>query len=254
MNNLIIYDVPYTKTRLGRPNDGGYVVSDLPGEYDAIISGGVGGDVSFEQALLDRYPVFCAAFDGTVDKLPVQDNRISFVRKNLGAVECAATTNLRMFMEPFSNLFLKVDVEGHEFRVIPALSEPYMLKVKQLVLEIHTPADIQLYPTYYAGLADVSTSGHLFRLLEQVNRTHTLVHVHPNNACATNTVDGVLLPNVFECTFVRNDFAGIKTPNCLPIPRAIDMPNIANHPVLQFNHFPFVHQPLKVGGFFAKKP
>ena len=57
--------------RVGRHNDGGYVVARLPGSYDAMVSAGIGDDASFEAAMLERHPdLRCTAFDGTIPELP----------------------------------------------------------------------------------------------------------------------------------------------------------------------------------------
>ena len=56
MENLFIYDTLLEKKRIGRANDGGYVVLMLPGTYDIILSGGISNDISFEQDILNHYP------------------------------------------------------------------------------------------------------------------------------------------------------------------------------------------------------
>ena len=53
MEQLIIYDISRQKKRIGKPYDGGYVVLELPGGYDAFISGGISNDISFEKEFLD---------------------------------------------------------------------------------------------------------------------------------------------------------------------------------------------------------
>ena len=239
MEQLIIYDVSHPKKRIGKPYDGGYVVSELPGGYDAMISGGIANDISFEKSFLDQYHVPCLAFDGTISGLPEPDSRITFIRKNLGKEESETLSNLHCHMEPYSNLFMKIDIEGHEFRLFPTFSEDQQKKIKQLVVEIHTPGDIQLHPGYFKGLSDI-THKHMFEMLEKINRTHTLVHLHPNNGCKTHWVDGIMLPNVFECTFIRNDFIDNKQPNTNLIPQSIDMPNVPSEPIVLFDHYPFV--------------
>lgn len=241
MENLTLYTPDHQKTRVGRPYDGGYSICELPGKYDALISGGILDDISFEQAFLDKYgDMPCIAFDGTVQGLPTADSRITFVQKNLGEYESNYITNLHSTIEPYSDIFMKIDIEGHEFRLFPVLTEAHMKKVKQLVLEVHTPREIQLFPNYFMGLSDV-THQCLIDLFRNLNKTHTLVHVHPNNACKTYYVDGVLLPNVFECTFIRNEFVDQRVPNVETLPFPIDMPNIPTHPVVTFTGLPFVH-------------
>ena len=139
---------------------------------------------------------------------------------------------------------MKIDIEGHEFRIFPTFSDNQMKKIKQLVLEIHTPGDIQLHPDYFSGLSDI-TNTNMIDLFKKINRTHTLVHVHPNNGCNTYYVEGVHLPNVFECTFIRNEFVAEKIPNSTSIPFPIDMPNIPQKPVVVFDNFPFVIKPSR---------
>ena len=131
---------------------------------------------------------------------------------------------------------MKLDIEGHEFRVLPTLVDKHMHKIKQLVVEIHSPGDIALFPDYFRGLSDV-THETMFDLLHKINRTHTLVHVHPNNGCHVHYYNGVKLPNVFECTYIRNDYTKVLSNENLPIP--LDMPNVVNKPIEVFTGPPF---------------
>lgn len=240
MNNLILYSPEHPIQRIGKNNDGGYVICNLPGSYDLFISGGVSNDISFEQHFLNLYPSLkCYAFDGTVDGLPANDDRIIFVKKNLGRDESSETTNLKQYMDAYENIFMKIDIEGHEFRLFPEL-ENYMLKIKQLVLEIHSPGDIKLHPNYFAGLGDIDHP-FMFKMFAMLNKTHTLVHVHANNGCMTHMYDGIVIPNVFECTFIRNDFVTTKTPNKENLPLSIDMKNVLSRPDYYINYYPFVN-------------
>jgi hypothetical protein len=240
MENLILFNSTHSIQRIGKNNDGGYVICNLPGSYDLFISGGVSNDISFEQHFLNLHSSLkCYAFDGTVNSLPTKDNRITFIKKNLGKYESPTTTNLKQYMDNFQDIFMKIDIEGHEFRVFPEL-ESHMSKIKQLVLEVHSPGDIKLHPDYFKGLGDIDHDV-MFKMFAMINKTHTLVHVHANNGCATHVYDGVTLPNVFECTFIRNDFVTVKTPNKTPLPLSIDMKNIANKPDYSINYYPFVN-------------
>lgn len=240
MDTLAIFQSPLPKRRIGKPYDGGYVICDLPGSYDCLISGGISDDISFEQAFLSMQTrsIPCYAFDGTIPLMPAVDSRIQFIRKNLGATESDTLTNLRSTIEPFTDVFMKIDIEGHEFRLLPAL-EGYLHKVKQLVIEIHTPGDIHLHPSYFAGLADIKNE-HMFSTFALINKTHTLVHVHPNNACALHKIDGHVMPNVFECTFLRNEYVPDRVHSKDSIPSPLDMPNHANKPVQRFSGYPFI--------------
>ena len=88
--------------------------------------------------------------------------------------------------------FLKLDIEGHDGCFLPS-SGKERKRVKQLVIEIHSPGDIVLFPSWFAGLQDV-THDVMFSQLEILNETHTLVHVHPNNVCKTHVYDGFGCP------------------------------------------------------------
>jgi len=239
IEHLTVYKTSYPKARVGRDHDGGYVICELPGSYDAFISGGIANDISFEEYFLNLHPeLVCYAFDGTVSELPGAHRHIVFIRKNVGAVNDANTTNLHEYLERHENVFLKLDIEGHEFRLLPKLIGKYMERIKQLVIEIHTPADIRLHPHHFSGLRDI-THRAMFKLLSDLNRTHTLVHLHANNGCKTHRVYGVLLPDVFESTYIRNDYVSEKVKNDVPLPTALDMPNIPDKPDIHLSGFPY---------------
>jgi len=230
MSHLVVYKSPYSKTRIGKDNDGGYVISNLPDTYDLFLSGGIDNDISFENHFLKLFPdTPCIAFDGTISSLPKKNKKIKFVNKNVGGSNSETVTNLKEFMESAKNVFMKMDIEGGEFSLIPSLFENnYIDKVKQLVVEIHTDS---------FGDKDA-----IFKMFENINRTHTLIHFHGNNVCDVNNFgyfDGIPLPTVFELTYIRNDFVSEKILNTESFPQSIDMRNIDYKPEFTFNMFPY---------------
>lgn len=243
MDDFLVYKTEYEKIRVGKDNDGGYVIANLPGEYDSLISGGISGDISFEQQFLDRFKTSsCYAFDGTINTLPASDNRITFIKKNLGTNNDDNLCNLNEYLCQSKNIFMKIDIEGHEFRLFPAILPEHFSNIKQLVLEIHTPADIQLYPDYFHGLGDIQNT-HLISLMKLINKTHTLVHFHGNNGCKLQRFYNIIpFPHVFECTFIRNDFITDKVLNDEPFPTSLDMKNVTHLPDFSFDHYPFCNK------------
>ena len=240
LKELQVYVSPYPKVRIGNPtNDGGYAVCELPGSYDGVLSGGVGNDCSFEEGLLRKYPdlPFCAAFDGTC-VAPLTSAPIRFIRKNLAAQTTETTTNLHEELAAAHDLFVKLDIEGHEFRIVPTWGQ-HMTHIKQFVLELHTPADFGKHRECYEGLHDIPYEM-VYGLLNFINQTHTLVHLHPNNGCGTHAFGGRNIPNVFECTFVRNEFVPHKTLNIDTIPSSIDVRNHSWYPEITLGGWPFV--------------
>ena len=249
MEGLVVYVPPHPLKRVGKDNDGGYLICDLPGSYDLFISGGISNDISFESHFCSLFPeTQCFAFDGTIDQLPVPDSRITFVKKNLGKFETLQMTTLRSYMEGYSDIFLKMDIEGHEFRVLPEIFDKFKT-IKQLVVEIHTPGDMAANPWYFTGLDDINHDT-MFSLFASINKTHTLIHFHANNGCLTHAYQGVALPNVFECTFVRNEYVTTKVKNTDPFPRALDMPNLPWKPDYIVTTYPFVSDKPKVAWYY----
>jgi hypothetical protein len=240
MDNLILYKSPFDKIRVGKHNDGGYVISNLPDSYDAFISGGIDNDISFEEHLLQLHQsLICYAFDGSISNLPHHNNRIRFYKKNLGEINNHALTNLHEYIEPYHNIFMKIDIEGHEFRIMPTIIENnLMIKIKQLVIEIHSPSDIQLFPDYFKGLSDINNDK-MFDLFNKFNKTHTLVHFHANNGCKLTQIDGIDVPHVFELTYIRNDYVTEKIRNIEPLPTVLDMKNSLSKPDYILKGFPY---------------
>jgi Methyltransferase FkbM domain len=237
MEGFLVYQCPYPKQRLGKPNDGGYVIASLPGQYDLCLSGGVLDDISFEEHFVTLYPTTCYAFDGTVDSIPTKN--VHFVKKNVAAETTSTTTNFQEYMVGKENVFLKMDIEGHEFRILPAMIQNGDIrKVKQLIMEIHTPADIKLAPHYYKGLQDI-TNETMFQLMKQLSQTHTIVHFHANNAPPMQRIDNIDVPHVFELTLIRNDYIPHKIRNTETFPTRLDMKNWQHKPEYYFSGFPY---------------
>jgi len=245
MEHLVLYKSPFFKKRIGHSNDGGYVIAILPGEYDRFLSGGIANDITFETGLLDIYPnLVCYAFDGSISELPERNGgrneRIHFVKKNLGNAQTDTVTNMHDYMADYNNIFLKMDIEGHEFRILPTFFENrFIHKIKQLVIEIHSPADIALHPEYFVGLSDIKNAD-MFWLFQQLNKTHTLIHFHANNGCDITVIDGIRVPHVFQLTYIRNDFIlSERVKNCQPLPTELDAPNVVNKPEYSLSGFPY---------------
>lgn len=214
---LEVFKSPVPKKRLGRNNDGGYVICDNYGPYDFFISGGVADDISFEEHFLREYPYLkCIAFDGNNNDIPnPQTTRdITYIHKNIENSEDDSTTNLHEYLETYKNIFIKMDIEGSEFPWINSLSIKQLRSIKQLVIEIHHPM----------------TSEAVWSMLKKLAHTHWLVHLHPHNGCGyveatfihESKQHNTKIPRVFECTYIRKDYL---EPNDEPVPSALDQSN-----------------------------
>ena len=105
VKELICYDPKMEKTRIGKNNDGGYViVNNL--KYDLLIGCGISNDDSFEHDFLSKNKnIECYAFDGTIDKIPNLHPKIHFIKKNIGSIENEKHTNLHKLIGEHKNIF-----------------------------------------------------------------------------------------------------------------------------------------------------
>lgn len=79
-------------------------------------------------------------------------------------------------------------------------------------------------------------------VFQKINKTHYLIHFHANNCCGLKDHQGVLIPNVFECTYLhKRYFEGVVSElNKDPIPSELDMKNTKNDEIF-IDYPPFVN-------------
>ena len=192
--------------RLGVDGDGGYVVP-LGHNYSNHICLGVGADVTYENAILNRIKGQVVCFDHTVSKLPDHaDPRIKWVKKGVGEKENAELTTLPRIMEKFNSkggdMSLKMDIEGWEFPVLKTMSRDDLNKFDLIVTELHCMGN-----NGDKGAGDsgpIKDSTRKLKALEKLCDTHYLVHIHPTPHCLPLELsDGTLIPYVAEFTFVK---------------------------------------------------
>ena len=106
LDYLIVYESNNEKIRVGSENDGGYVIAENIGEYDCMISCGIANDVNFEKAMLNKYQdLVCYCYDGTIDTLPENHDRLVFFKKNISYFDSDKTTNLIELIKKYDNIF-----------------------------------------------------------------------------------------------------------------------------------------------------
>lgn len=224
---LTVYKSPFPKKRLGKDRDGGYVIVDIPDvNYFIFLACGVGGDISFEEDFINDYPnAKSYLFDGTVDKLPTEkDNNFTFIKKNIDNFNDNNTTNMHDIIDNNDNIFLKMDIEGAEIPWLKGLSHQQMNKFKQIVMEFHWPFSDKEIDAF-----------------NKINNSHYLVHFHGNNNCGVRYHNGVIIPDVFECTYLHKSYFNSNPElNTEPIPTSFDMPNLTEARDIYIDYPPFV--------------
>jgi hypothetical protein len=237
IDNLLVHKPNGKKERIGRANDGGYVIitdENDTEKYDLFLSAGINDDVSFENALLEKYPYLekCLAFDGSISDLPKDANpKIEFVKKNICGLIATpsdtSVTNLHKEMEGYKNIFLKIDIEEAEFAFFHFLSREQMMQFKDIVVEFHFPFTQEKWD-----------------ILGKIKETHWLVHHHGNNSCGTVIFDlsnggKVEIPRVFEVCYIRKKDGITLELSDDPIPSAIDQRNVVEKEEIILSGYPY---------------
>lgn len=226
-NVLTVYQSPYEKVRLGKDNDGGYIICLIPDvDYDCLLSGGVENDISFEENFCDKYKnAKCFSHDGNINGIGTKNQNIKFIRKNIGSEENDNITNLHKEIENFKDVFVKMDIEGAEIEWLEGLKDEHMDKIIQIVMEFHYPF-----------------SQRELNVFDKINKTHLLVHFHGNNNGGVRNIKDVNIPEVFECTYLNKKYTKDIKLNTETIPTKLDMRNTNHKDDIYIDYPPFVHK------------
>jgi len=208
--------------RVGGNNDGGYLIpNDLEG-ITACFSPGVADTASFEIDLCKR-GIGSHLADASVDQAPQNFTPLSFTKKFLGGCNNDTHMTLVAWMHShiglMSDYILQMDIEGGEYTTILTADRNTLNSFRIMAIEIH---NVQ---TWFDELAWPVVTTFFEKLLEDFY----VVHNHPNNNCPFIDVDGILMPTVFELTFLRKDRAE-PTGYCTEFPHPLDQPNVLDKP------------------------
>lgn len=231
-----VYDCkgPMQMRRLGKEYDGGYVVPERAlTEAQVLFGYGVGGDISFEDSVTERYGIDSYGFDCTCAPVKPRQNNCHFVpscivKKGQGqdkSVYASFEQHLQHCGAVGKKIFVKMDIEGNEYETMPDILR-YASYVTGIVLEIHFHESAKQIPQ-------------ALDLLSQLDKDFVLVHLHGNNCCrdvfrtSHSTGD---ISRVLELTYInralveRAELASDQTH-----PQAIDMINCQSYPDITFS-------------------
>lgn len=194
----------YSKIRLGSEKDGGYIIIDNIVGYDLFLSCGISDNIDFEIDFLNKYKnIDCLAFDGTISHIPPNNHNIKFIKKNISNKDDENTTTLIEYLDNHNNIFLKMDIETWEFKWLEKMNNEYLKKFAQITIEIHFP--FTLAENVFMSRCGIIEVNEKLNLIKKLFINHKLFHIHGNSVCGVTMVQNKLLPNVIECTLVRND-------------------------------------------------
>jgi hypothetical protein len=219
-------DVPgLNLIRKGRDFDGGYTMLDYKLENKICYSMGISDDVSWD---IDMASIGCQVFqyDHTIKSFPLKHPSFH----SFGVGICSQPTNepnLKTIEELIEinqhqkedSIIMKMDIEGAEWPVFYDIKENIILKFSQIIVEFH-------------GLEHSHSTRHLRRylnVLEKINKTHQIIHIHANNYGSMSLISGFPVPDTYEISLVRRrDHQFIESKKVYPT--AIDMPCDAARP------------------------
>lgn len=195
--------------RLGKDNDGGYLVNkqDIL-KSKKLLSLGVGDDVSFEKdfMLINDCPI--VALDGTIN--PEQEfvknfysGSKTFINKNIGTKK--GEVDFKSLLGE-QDIFLKCDIEENEYSILN---------------------DIIIHSKLFSGITiefhNINGHDHFNELLNFIAKVELkLVHVHVNNWFYYKTEQGCI-PDVIELTFTSSD--NVVLDDEIKFPHKLDMSN-----------------------------
>lgn len=214
--------------RIGRMGDGGYIMIDNFSKGGAVAySFGISTEVSWDADMAKRgYDVFM--YDMTIDKLPYENEKFHFFKEGIGGVK--DETKLLDTLDNFiarnghknnSDMILKMDVEGAEWNFLETVSSETLNKFDQIVFEFH-------------DLTVPKTSAEMERtinLIDKINATHTLVHLHGNNYRQFINVEDIgVIPDVLELSYLRTENYKFHDDKEIFLPSRFDIPNDSSMP------------------------
>ena len=214
--------------RLGKDNDGGYLISeqDLL-KSDFLLSLGICDDWSFERDFIQKNNVPLHAYDASLNYKFIRNLNISFIEKIKKIISYknffkGTKTHFRKFIGinnfnegfytlssvledlNFKEIFLKIDIEGSEYRILDTLLNNHQ-KISGLAIEFHD-CDVNLSKIEW--------------FIKNFNLK--LVHIHANNHGLFDLDKKI--PLVLELTFSKY----CELDDELNLPHPLDMRNGTN--------------------------
>jgi hypothetical protein len=183
--NLIIpYNINLDKVRMGRDKDGGYIV---PKNIlaDALLSYGIGDDISFEVEYINTFHKPVYGFDKHL-KLKSCDPLLTLIQQPI-TVNCGIKEHIKQFSLEDKNLAVKMDIEHDEWEVLNCTDFD---NIAYIVVELH-------------GLLSRPQKHELMKnVLKKINKHFICVHVHGNNYGSMLYSEKIYFPDVLEVLYV----------------------------------------------------
>ena len=167
------------------------------------------------------YEIFM--YDMTINGLPYTHEKFHFFKEGIGGKRDASKSldTLENFIkrnghENNFDMILKMDVEGAEWDFLENVSSETLSQFDQIVFEFH---NLTLPKTYHE-------MDKTLNLIDKLNSTHTLIHLHGNNNTHYFQVESVgCIPETLELTYLRTKNHVFHDDEEIFLPNYSDTPN-----------------------------
>lgn len=201
IKNLYPYKTDKELIRLGPESDGGYLVPDDLEGIEACFSPGVGRISGFEDECSSLgMKLFLA--DKSVESINTKlaDDKYEFLKQYIGITNDLDFITLDSWIGSAnitsgSDLLLQMDIEGGEYPTLINISDSLMKRFRIMIIEFHSLQ--KLFNPIYFDYAELA--------FMKILKTHTCVHIHPNNYRIIDNQFDIKIPHTAEFTFLRND-------------------------------------------------
>lgn len=235
LGRLVPMDViGFEKVRVGRDNDGGYVMID---DFEGIVGAyslGISDDVSWDREIADR-GIGIFQYDHTIDRLPEEHHRFKWSKLKISdcanrgqGITCLPDELIANGHSWEEDYILKCDIEGEEWDVFAAIDIDLLKIFRQIVCEFHHLGEISIPEKFER----------MYRTVCNLTTHHSAVHVHGNNCARWAVVGGVAVPDVLEVTFIRNENKEFKVARDV-FPCDLDQPNCPHFADFMLGSFRF---------------
>lgn len=219
------------KVRLGSQGDGGYVMPSSSQRSNAVLSIGIGNEVSFDDELAHR-GAQVLQFDHTITASPSTHPGIAFHRFGWGRRDEGPFLSLRSMMQMLDwhdarHPILKFDTEGAEWDCLVDAASADLAKFEVLTGEFHD----------FQNLVNRDYFDKAYAVFSKLALTHHVVHMHANNAGGMVMLGGIPFPRLLELTYLRKDAALFSGHSAEPIPGPLDRPNVPQLPEIYLRAF-----------------
>ena len=221
--------------RIGRDNDGGYIMLDDFKSGGIAYSFGISDDVSFDKDIASKgYDVFM--YDHTIEKLPENNSKFHFFKQGIsdGKTQDERLKSLEYFIsqnnhENQRDMILKMDVEGAEWGFLESVKPETLSQFSQITFEFH-------------GINNPYLHESILNTLKKINKTHQLVHIHGQNCGHYISIGNKIFCDQIEVLYVLRDKYKFIDNYSVKLPINIDMPAASKRDEIKLGEW---NQPAK---------